>query len=317
MSKNLPSYNDVCGISTNPSFANGNNNQALNEGRQLSGVWNFLFYNKMITHTIEVFISRDSLDKYKAFKNNLNLLMQSNIQELQREGYAVPLLRASPCKIPLTNAFLTIYKYNPPSRRNFDPKVDRFEFCKVTSSFHKRYHQYNLSFNPDPKDRTIGFSCTMFRHHTLPIVDFVYNGRKYRWIYEKDLLDYYEYGLFELSSDQQSMTDGMNIRSQSLSSLNPILKGSLKNIVTMKYRFPKEEYYSNCKVGELKHLLSASMGSWVQTATFIAAKPPANYEHNSESIFSVDMQTLVFLSLSLVLKRHKDQEKQRRRANNN
>lgn len=100
----------------------------------------FVILNASMTGNIEVFVSADSFNKYKAFKKNQNNDMEQCINELQREGRCLPLLRANVSNNMFNSKHSTIYKFKPPDLgKTFDPKTDRFVFCKVTQVMHSRY----------------------------------------------------------------------------------------------------------------------------------------------------------------------------------
>lgn len=144
----------------------------------------------------------------------------------------------------------------------------------------------------------------MYRHRSLPIIDFINNGRKYRCVFESSLIELkYSYVLYELDNDQSSMIDGLELE-EKLPNNNPIIKFSMKNFLTPNSKIPKEKFYSSKKIGELKELNNNYFDT-SQSAVFITQSTA------TESIFSVDKSALVNICLGLVLKRFKDEQRQR------
>lgn len=272
----------------------------------------FVIFNHIISSNIEVFVSKQSLIKYKSFQKNPNNDMQLNIDEHHGKGRYIPLLKADVSNNIFSSKYLTIYKFKVPEvGKKFNPKADRFVFCKVRHSKHTRCHQYTLNFDPSPGDPSQRFTIDMYRHRSLPIVDYTIKDRRYRWVYISQPGEIkYSYILYELDADQPSMTDNMNSSEEIPNNSNPIMKFSMKAFLTPNSNISTMEFRSSNYIGELKDLRGSYFDFNAQTAMFVTSQKFATTITDNESIFSVDNSTLVNISLALVLKRHKDNQKE-------
>lgn len=277
----------------------------------------FVIYNTSFAGSMEVYVSKDSLDKYKAFQDNLNKDMQLNINEVQREGRGLPLLKVKGSNNIFNSKYLTVYKLTSPEvGKKFDHKVDRIAFCEVTHSRHKLCHKYILKFDPSPGDPSQIFCIDMFRHRSLPIIDFTNRGRKYRWVYRSKLSEInYTYTLYELNDKQPSMTDGLDDDKKIPNKKNPLMKFSMKKFFTPNSKIPKDEFCSPMKLAEIRELKNRYFTYGTQTAVFTTfQKCVATSNSDTESIYSIHNSTLVTICLGLVLKKIKDEQKESEEA---
>ncbi|ABN66089.2 predicted protein, partial [Scheffersomyces stipitis CBS 6054] len=263
-------------------------NEYLNKG------WRFMFCNNNFNSDLRVFVSADSVGKYKSFKDASGAQAAKYARELQMQGVGIPLLKADIHRLSL-NKFLTIKRYYVDKQkiklRGFDSKQDLHDFCVVWKYRHGSYSTYELKFTPDPYDRKQDFTIVVFQHGVLPIADYVYNGSRYRWIHERRSYGYiYNYSNFLLCPTQDSMTDNWDKKTnrleKSIDPNNPLVGGYLSKLLSIRSHFTKEEYYSPMKLGSLDEKRDFSiLGRFKQKASFTMGDiyntsndPTVNYE---------------------------------------
>ncbi|KAK6455919.1 uncharacterized protein RJT20DRAFT_51706 [Scheffersomyces xylosifermentans] len=282
--------------------------------------WKFVICNKTFSRDLNVFVSADSIDKYRAFrkakadKSPIGVSRYAN--ELQLAGIGVPLLKVQVHPFHF-NKFLTIQKYYIDHKsfplRGFDPKVDFYDFCKVQRYRQGSYTTYELCFTPDPNDKQKNFQVVVFAHKTLPISDYIYKGNRYRWVREGRKWSFeYNYSNFLLDPEQHSLTDNWDRKTNRLDTTldpnNPLIGGGFMSKL-FSTTTDRERYYSSIQLGSLRELNKFILfGEYKQRAQYTMGDiyNSANDYVNYESIDSVNLDALSMLCTGLLFKREED-----------
>lgn len=281
--------------------------------------WDFIVCNSSLLHKLTVFVSSDSVGKYKSFKDNMNAGPLSPINDLQAQGLGVPLLRAETHSFSI-NKFLTIYRFHTDNAiRGFNKNTDygAAPFCEIKKSRHWAYDTYTLTFKPK---NSRPFKVWLFAHSTLPISDYQYNGIRYRWIHDRKYFQYYEsYRAFRLEPNQPTMLSNWSGGDFLDSRKNPLVGNKLSQFIDPRSRKPKDKYFSDHEVGRLDKLKKKGILGRLQETTKILLPDMSNSGYrnvNYDSIHSVTIDVLVHLCTGLVLKRIEDIKEEKRRSNN-
>ncbi|KAK6454993.1 uncharacterized protein RJT20DRAFT_54137 [Scheffersomyces xylosifermentans] len=283
--------------------------------------WRFMICNKVFSQDLTVFVSSDSIGKYKAFKKTIRDGPMTGAakyaRDLQFSGIGVPLLKVDSHTFHL-NKFLTIQKYYIDQKkfglRGFDPSTDLYDFCVVNRFKHGSYTSYEMNFTPDPNDRRKDFQIVVFAHSILPIADYVYNGNRYRWIREGRNWSFeFNYSNFLLDSKQHALSDNWNKKTNKLESSidpnNPLVGGFFGKFFSIKSRTERECYYSSMRLGSLDEKRTFSIfGDFKQKAQYTMGDiyNTDNIPVNYESIHSVNLDALTRLCMGLLFKREED-----------
>lgn len=277
--------------------------------------WSVTINNRFWTDGFRIFVSKDSAEKFKAFKNNSNM----HIIDLQRQGIGIPLFKAIDPLNPVTTKFLTFRKYVPNQTGRFDIDKDFYVYCQVRKKYHIGYNSYVFDFTPDPNSSKANFQIVMFSHSTLPINDYVYKGEVHRWIdesFRRKFKSYFQvkFGFKHsvLRSGQPSLVDSWDGRTDKLdkNKPNPYLKSLFKMKLSPSARLPKPEYYGErCTaiLGEAESYFHLGYGE-VRIDDLYNPDPDVDYE----SVLSMHDDALVLVCVATVLKRQKDIEEDAR-----
>lgn len=280
--------------------------------------WTVIITNKFWTDGFQIFISRDSYEKYNVFRKSQN----QDIPVIQQQGVGIPLFKVINTFFSIGTTFLTFRKYCPPPLdsqgvpQRFDPKRDYHEFCIVKKRFHVGYDSYIFEFHPDPYDlKKRNFTFTMFSHSVLPIHDYIYKDERHRWIDESRMeeivsLWQVKYGFKHtvLRPDQPSMCDNWDGQNDKLvkSTPNPLLNGLWKKKLSVRAHYPElSQYGQHCSA------ILGEAANWFQLG-YAEVKVDDIYNNlngnnvNYESILSVNEDALVMICVATVLKRQKD-----------
>lgn len=287
------------------------------QARKHSG-WSIVIKSRFIIDGYRVFVSQDAANKYDAFKRSKH----NDAVKLQQQGYGIPLFKVDTPFISFNKKFLTFRKYIPTCDNPFNEKCDFYDYCLVTKTSHSGYDTYNFEFTPDSNKPWLNFRVVMFSHTFLPIHDYIFRGRKHRWIDESTLLSQKENQLnmisvFKhtiLSPNQVSLTDNWDGICDLLNREieNPYLVDNVESYSSLSFgstnyryqRSPKPEYYGR------NFSNSQSMSDPVIKTTSneinIGDISNRNDKINYESIFSLDEEDLVMICIAATLKRQKD-----------
>ncbi|ABN64989.2 hypothetical protein PICST_29838 [Scheffersomyces stipitis CBS 6054] len=287
--------------------------------------WRFMLCNNFFNSDLKVFVSANSVEKYKSFKNSSSAQAVQYDRELQSQGIGIPLIRADVHDFH-AHKFLTIKRYYVDKEkigsRGFDSKKDLHDFCIVRKHRHGSYSTYELKFSPDPNDISQDFTIVLFKHGVLPIADYVYRGSRYRWIYEtRSYESPYCYSNYLLSPGQHSMTDNWdketNKLEKSLDPNNPLIGDYMSKAFSLKSRNTKKEYYSPMQLASLDENKNYDPFSrFRQKAVFTMRDMNNTSDHptvDHESIYSVNLDALTSLCIALVFKRREDIKEEARK----
>ncbi|KAI5955249.1 hypothetical protein KGF54_001810 [Candida jiufengensis] len=272
--------------------------------------WTVVINNRSWTDNFRIFVSKDSSEKFDAFKNNTT---DSNVMDLKRQGVGIPLLKVLVPHNPITTKFLTFRRYYPNPDGPFDIDKHFYEFCTVKKHYHIGYDSYVFDFKPDKDTDKGNFQITMFSHSRFPVHDYMYNGERHRWI-DETFIDYFK-KLFQvkfgfkhtiLVPDQPSLCDNWDGKSHKLDKTkeNPFLASFLKQKFNFKTRVPKPEYYgTRCSaiLGEPEAYFKLGFAE-VRIDDLYNTESDVNYD----SILSINQDALVLICIATVLKRQKD-----------
>ncbi|KAK6204570.1 uncharacterized protein RJT21DRAFT_9545 [Scheffersomyces amazonensis] len=311
----LPSYSTATGTSSNRS------------SQPISGFkgWQFVICERIFSSDYTVFVSKDSVGKYSAFKHDGN---HSITKKVQHSGVGIPLLKVVTHEFSLTK-MLTIYKYfiNEDSfrQKGFDSTNDCYKFCKVTKNKHIDYTTYILSFTPDRFNPSVNFEVVMFAHNVLPIIDYEFQGNFYRWIKNGPSSSWYKYNYINylLNPNQNCLArfwDKQTYKINRDKSIdNPLLGNNFKKFFSFSSRYPKDDYTSLMQLASLEELVSSAVHSYNQTALLdvLDLYEPSADVVKYESIHSVNMDSLIKVCMSLVFKREEDITAARKKRNMN
>ncbi|CAH2353020.1 hypothetical protein CLIB1423_09S01024 [[Candida] railenensis] len=284
--------------------------------------WDFMVYNENFSHDILTFVSQDARAKYKAFKGSEGKNFDRAL-DLQREGFAMPLLKAEHHSLARLHStkYMTIYKYTPPpaaENRLFDKSIDRYVFCEVTKERCASYYKYKLTFTPDPKNPKNDFSLFMIDHQRYPIFDIsTYKGRRFRFVYgHTGFRCKWSYELNAIHDGEPSLTDDISIDGK-VNKNNPLLGNAWKNnlVPSTKFRsdFPGARVGVALETSEYFHSLQLHFP--VRFAFQDLMNNGADVNH-TESINSISTDSLVFLCMVSIFKREEDHKERKRRSNN-
>ncbi|KAK6204571.1 uncharacterized protein RJT21DRAFT_9542 [Scheffersomyces amazonensis] len=231
--------------------------------RNRSHSWKFKIRGNSITDGMKVFVSDDSVNKYKDFKGSRR---SPQCKELQNLGIGVPLLKVK-CHSFSFHKFLTIYKYyindKTFAKKGFDPDKDYYEFCKIS----KEKNTYVLLFTPDRNNPQVTFKIEMYTSPTITTIEYEFNGKQYRWI--KD------------------------------SSGNPFNQYSYSHFLIGEKKLATLEEEINLIMGKSKERAQLTVEDIYDHDDLLE---PLNYE----SIFSVNIDALTTICMSLIFKREED-----------
>ncbi|CAH2353021.1 hypothetical protein CLIB1423_09S01046 [[Candida] railenensis] len=282
--------------------------------------WDYMCYNENFSSEILTFVSQDARAKFKALKGSEGQNFDHAL-ELQREGFAMPLLRTDHHTFAALHStrYMSFYKFIPPpvsENRLFDRKKDKFKFCEATKERCASYYKYELKFTPDPQDPKKNFSLYMIDHHRYPIKDIsLYNGQRLRWVADNSWRrSKWSYTLNILRENQPSLIDDLDSNGR-VNKNNPLLGNAWKNNLLPMTK-PREDF-----VGD-------QIGVALETSDYyhsIQCLPPLRFafsdiikgekgEHHTESINSVSQDSLVFLCMTSIIKRIEDIKENARRA---
>lgn len=280
--------------------------------------WIIVINNRFWVDGFRIFVSLDAAYKFDIFKKNKT----PEIVDLQEQGFGIPIFKAITPNTPLSTKFLTFRRYIPTNLHPFDVDKDYYDYCTVKKSIHVGYDTFTFEFRPDPKIPKSNFTIKMFSHSQLPINDYIYKGRKNRWIDETHGTGFrkrwsMKFGLKHtvLQPDQIALTDNWDGKSDKLNKeikKNPYLEGYLKKMFSMSARLPKPEYYGHlCSntLGETEHYFKTG---YAELKIDDIGNP--NSSVNYETIFSLTDDHLVSICIAAVLKRQKDIEEERKRS---
>ncbi|CAH2353019.1 hypothetical protein CLIB1423_09S01002 [[Candida] railenensis] len=275
--------------------------------------WDFMAYNDGFSHDILTFVSQDAREKYKTFKGSVGYNYKRAL-ELQREGFAMPLLRAEHHSLAQIHStrYMTIYKYTPPptdKHKLFDKYIDRFVFCEVKKERHASYDRYKLTFTPDPKNPKEGFILFMIDHERYPIIDIsTYKGRRFRFVTGYSWFRCkWSYLLSAIPDGEPSLTDDIS-KDGKVNKKNPLLGNSLKNfLLGPSTRFNKD--FLGVPIGVAletsEYFHSLHLHAPVRFAFQGLMNDGAEVSH-TESINSVSIDSLVFLCMVSIFKREEE-----------
>ncbi|KAK6460029.1 hypothetical protein DFJ63DRAFT_257955 [Scheffersomyces coipomensis] len=289
--------------------------------------WKFMICAKTFDR-LTVFTSKSSIQKYLSLKDEPQ---NSKARDSQFDGIGVPLFWVKNHKFSISN-MITIYKYyinhDTFHQKGFNPETDYFQFCHVSQSSHAQYRTYVLKFTPDPKNSNLDFELVLYAHYIVPVIDYEYKGKFYRWIYgysTKELR--YTYSHYLLDDNQHCIArhvdKSINKIDFEKSKDNPLLQGYMKKLFNKRDKYPRDEYYSSVNLGTLEEKRKRiRIGSYkldtdfeLQDTNYNVAKPIDYY-----SINSVDLQTSTYVCMAILLKRsedikkHREEHKRRRKS---
>ncbi|CAH2353017.1 hypothetical protein CLIB1423_09S00958 [[Candida] railenensis] len=260
--------------------------------------WNFF----IIGYEITTFVSQDARTKYKSLKE----VKTKHVLDLQRSGFAIPLLRTDHSwKSLFSHTLLKIFKFVPPpldQDRLFDPKKDRYEFCIVKKWENSSYNRFEFNFTPNPTKKADNFTLFMIYHRRYPIADISpYKGRRYRWITPKlwSLQMDWAYELHELNEGQDSLIDDLQ-HDGKVSKSNPLLGSAWKNSLLPQVR--DNSRFRGREHGVVVYHEKLYKVSPVRFGYSEPVSANVGEQRELESINSVSDEALVFLCMVSVLK---------------
>jgi hypothetical protein len=287
------------------------------QSRRKSG-WNIVIRTRVLVDGYRIFVSPDAANKFNEFKKKKK--RSHEITQLQKQGYGVPLFKVTSSYVPFSKKFLTFRKYAPRKGvHSFDENKDYYDYCTVIKTTHIGYDSYIFEFSPDPDAPWLNFTVVMFSHNILPINDYIFRGRKHRWVDETRLLSkerQAKHGFRHtiLSPSQVSLTDNWDGTSDRLTrnTENVYLTDDIERCASMSYgatnvgfpRHAKAEYYGQnfSRILRVSEPTVRTVSNEVKIGDVNDRKKDIDYE----SIFAIDEDDLVTICIAAVLKRQKD-----------
>ncbi|KAI5970565.1 hypothetical protein CANMA_000384 [Candida margitis] len=257
--------------------------------------WSVTINNRFWSDGFRIFVSKDSAEKFKAFKNNPNE--------------------------HITDTFLIFRKYAPKEHGSFNIDKDYFTYCEVRKKYHMGYNTLVFDFTPDPNSPKTNFQIVMFDHSILPICDYVYKGQVHRWVDESYTRKFksccqVKFGFKHsiLRPGQPSLIDNWDGHSYKLEKTkpNPYIGSSFKMWFRPKARVPKPEYYGKkclATLGEEEWGFKLGYGE-VKIDDSYNTDPNIDYE----SVLSMHEDALVLVCVATVLKKQKKIEEDARNS---
>ena len=281
--------------------------------------WNFVCNEKLIKLSNLVFSSEDDFRKYKSMKGVKDKEQERMVAQLQQAGKAMPVLDVNYGLVSkaFVGTYLTVYKCTiPKNGRLFDRKHDRFEFCKVKSTFTWQFRRYTFSFTPDPNEKSKNFEIVMVSHKRQQISDFLFNGERYRWLRKIGIRvtkDKWAYTLQKLPDSMPSMVDEFNENQKPVT--NKEFKSSfLKSLLPDRWN-ANSKYLTNKVIGEVADTRHFNL-IWNDVSARFSYNSYIPKNEVKESVTEVPFDALVFLCMSAVLKKVEyDHEERERYAN--
>ncbi|KAI5965618.1 uncharacterized protein KGF55_000980 [Candida pseudojiufengensis] len=267
--------------------------------------WNVVINTRYFSNGT-IFVGNKSINKYELFKTKPNDL---KVMKLQNKGIGVPLFQIKPSSNLMSSKYLTFYKhlsYPLSTNFKFDVKNKYFNYCTVEKSDHLGYTSYVFNFTPDSSSSSSSsttnsnFQVILFSHSILPINDFIYKGKRLRWIDESNKPFFkrlnqvnWGYKLTTLNSNQPSLCDNWDDVVQS-------------------------EYYGDSTIAILGEAQSEFELGKLRLAE-LKFNDIYNNDKNDNSIdynslYSLNEETLVFICIATVLKNEKDKFEERRKV---
>lgn len=280
--------------------------------------YKFVLSEKLLKQNHYVFMSADSMGKYKTFKGvsmTSPIDTHQKVSAFQHQGVGIPLLCAN---IAWKETFkigetMTIYKYNcPPKMRLFDKNLDKELFCVVKLKMAAQYYRYEFEFVKSNR------KMTFFLHRKHPFGDVCFAGSdiRYRWVHSKYSWrrDLYRYDISRLPLTQPSLLDGMDMSSNKLNPSNKLV-GSKLAAFGLPTRKVLDPIKASHPIGGIEYFRNYSLGTYRQDATMDLNVPKTLPGADPESILSIDERTMELLCMGLVLhKRESDRRAERRNS---
>lgn len=268
--------------------------------------WDFVNYNEQMGYEITTYVSQDARAKYKASKE----VRTKEVIDLQRSGYAIPLLKTDHSwKALYSHSLMKILRFLPPpadQNRLFDPKKDRYEFCMIRKWICSSYNRFEFNFSPNPTNKAEDFTLYMIYHRRYPIADVSpYNGKRYRFITPKlwSLKMDWSYELHELSEEQDSLTDNLH-KDGKVPKNNPLLGSAWKNNLLPQVK--DTDLFKGRELGVAVYREKLYKVAPVRFGYQETVPGDVGQQRDSESINSVSDEALVILCLVSVLKNVED-----------
>lgn len=251
-----------------------------------------------------IFTSDETLDEYKQAERvsktseNFDLFLHK-----QRQGLAMPLLEMKFHKRSKfgSSKLFTISKFTPPppdAQKLFDKGKDKFKLCTIFKNPGEKYDKYTFKFEPNPQNPSENFETYVFFHHEIPISDIPKTGEineRFRWVRtDSNKTLPYTYTLCMLAAGQPSMVDNMDTTNMELDPQNEFLTLSPEQHMDLG---------SPHVLANLVHLSYSRASYSIQRTARLDIKIRKDRRNlESESIHSVTLDDLIFITNSVIFK---------------
>jgi len=261
-----------------------------------------------------IFTSDEAIDEYKQANkiskksDNFDLYLQR-----QQQGLAMPLLEVKFHKrSKFGSKFLTINKFSPPppgAKKLFDKNKDKYKFCTVLKDSGMKYDKYTFKFEPNPQNSSENFEMYLFFHRKCRISDIPKTGNineRFRWARtDREKVLPYTYTLCMLDAGQPSMVDNMDTTNMELDTKNMGWDPQNEYLALL-----PEEYLDLCSphvLANLIHLNNSRVSYSIQRTARLDIKIRKDRRNlESESIHSVTLDELIFITNSVIFKYFED-----------
>lgn len=245
----------------------------------------FAFVSNRLGRGHRVFLDIDTAEKYYSFKGKENEM----VVDLQESGHAIPLMEYT-TNFLLGNKKGTFSKGVPPSSgKPFDGSKDFVKYGSQKRSSHLAFSIYTLEL----PNTTI----KLYRHRTIPIIDFTFKGNQYRWIYHRNrgfTYDAYTYTLYRL--DNSLMTIMTRMENDKMDKNNQFNEGTFKQVVKAFTGFMRaDDYVGDEQLAQLKCVRYEGIRRKVTEVLQVRMEPV-------HSVAEVDDIALMYISMASIFK---------------
>ncbi|KAI5955252.1 hypothetical protein KGF54_001813 [Candida jiufengensis] len=283
-----------------------------------SNGWSIIFNTRYYRDGC-IFVGKDSIFKYEYYRRNG---IDDEIKQLHMQGIGIPLFKVEVDTKTSFDSKLVLFKvYTPKPHTSFNIETNYHNFCNVRKAKNAGFTSFIFNFTPHVYRRSEDFQVVLLSHSRIPIHDYVYNDKKYRWIDESVMpffnnLNQVRYGFkhTKLLPDQESLCDNWNGRYENF---------FLKNKCFASFFFKsnnhssivKEEYYgtepteifgqaaSSFKLGKLG---LAELRIDDTSNEYFDYITNTNSYATYDSISSLNQEALVKICIATIIKMEKD-----------
>ncbi|GEQ70425.1 hypothetical protein JCM33374_g4102 [Metschnikowia sp. JCM 33374] len=256
---------------------------------------------------LKAFLSESSMRMYEEAKQytRMNKTHPSfqRLKTQQNMYMGIPLLMSERC-ISVgfgERTYLRLFEgvSSPKSDRLYG-QSDNQQIGQVMIRVFNGYHRYRIQLR--------GVEIVLIVHRRLPIADFRIGDDRFRFVRNLTGWDVvgsttpFSYGAYLLGPEQPSLVDGMGA-SLTVDKRNPVLGNEVLNFFVENWRFGhRSKYISPYQCGSFDATWAGGM--IVKRKRCATLSIASNVPGNPDSNLSVDLRSLIFVAVSLVLHSH-------------